>query len=189
MSNAWRKGATMLLTEYQGGEAQDKTQIETLLARANESHLASQRAAGEAVGFATEAGKALQEIKDLVGHGNWRGWLSDNRERLKFSARTATDYIRLAKMSEANRQRAADLSIRATLKMLGAPEDSNPPNPTTPSPTLSEPYLVTMADAILRDVRADVLASHLRTLEQVNAVSADELDAAVEAWKRAEARR
>jgi hypothetical protein len=182
----------MRVAELQEGEAQDLARIETLLSHANESHLDSQRAAGEAVRFATEAGKALQEIKDLVGHGNWRGWLSDNRERLKFSARTATDYIRLAKMSEANRQRAADLSIRATLKMLGAPEDdpedSNPPNLTTPSPTLSEPYLITFMHAILRDARADVITSYLRTLEQANPVSADELDAAVRAWKRAGAR-
>ena len=66
--------------------------------------------------------------------------------------------------------------------------DPNPQNRTR-GPTLSEAYLVTMAHAILRDAGADVLASYLRTLEEVNAVSADELDAAVDVWKRKQARR
>lgn len=80
-----------------------------LAAVANAAH-------SDTIRSAVTAGQALIEAKKLVGHGGWSGWVD---EHCRFSDRTASAYMRLA------RQRAADLgfeSIRQVLRALATPK-------------------------------------------------------------------
>jgi Protein of unknown function (DUF3102) len=69
----------------------------TLADKANACHLAACRAANDSVRFATEAGKALLEAKQIVGHGRWLQWVKKN---LTFTDRTARYYMQLANLPE-----------------------------------------------------------------------------------------
>jgi ParB family chromosome partitioning protein len=80
--------------------------LEELAATANRAH-------DDAVHCALDAGRALLEAKKLVGHGQWRQWLSDH---CKFSERTAQVYMQAAR----NPQHAAD-SLRQLLGALKKP--------------------------------------------------------------------
>jgi Protein of unknown function (DUF3102) len=82
-------------------------------------HLAAHQAARTALEHALECGRLLIEAKAQVGHGRWLAWVE---EHLSFGPRQATNYLRLArevpKLSEGNRQRVSDLSMRDALNQL-----------------------------------------------------------------------
>jgi|SRR5262249_35876379 len=64
-------------------------------------------------------GEALNKAKKLVGHGNWQAWVD---AECGLSSRSTRAYMRLANhraLLERNWQRAADLSIRAALRLIG----------------------------------------------------------------------
>ena len=64
-------------------------------------------------------GDALIEAKKLAGHGYWLRWLETE---CGLSLRTAQSYMRLAnhrELLEANAQRAAHLTIRGALRLIG----------------------------------------------------------------------
>ena len=73
---------------------------------------------------AIAAGHKLIEAKSLLTHGAWLPWL---RQRVSMSERTAQDYMRLAR--DPNPQRAAHLSIRASLKRMRVEKPPRTRNP------------------------------------------------------------
>jgi hypothetical protein len=97
-----------------------------LAAQINEHHRAAERAVNEALRHALEAGRLLIEAKGLVAHGGWLPWL---RENFEGSGRTARIYMMVARRwpeLQANRQRAADLSLRGAVKLLTGPKADTP---------------------------------------------------------------
>ena len=95
--------------------------LDAIADRANDAHRHARAAAAQAVEYATEAGRALQEAKLSIGHGGWLDWLNRNVE---FSDRTARLYMRMAEtvptLSEPNRQRVADMSLREAAKAISS---------------------------------------------------------------------
>ena len=155
-------------------------EVEALIVKAHDSHLAASRAAEAAkdhLRFAIETGESLKKLKDLIGHGRWLRWFAENEPRLGFSTRTATDYMKMAELSDKDRQRAADLtSIRSVLKAFKKGRTHERP----PSPTLSEPYSV-LVDAVIRCRGADALLAYIRGLDEANEVSRAKFEEAVRA--------
>lgn len=84
----------------------------------------------DAVGHAIKAGQLLIEAKSLVRHGDWLPWLEHH---FPGSARTASNYMRLAR----NSADVADLpTVRDAIAALASPR----PAERTPAPDLpSEP--------------------------------------------------
>jgi hypothetical protein len=96
-----------------------KTLVEIIRA----SHQAVRNAAHNILREAITAGEALLKLKESVGHGEWGHYL---RRHCELSERTAQVYMRLAEHRaklEANPQRAADLSLRGALKLIGKEPD------------------------------------------------------------------
>jgi hypothetical protein len=91
-------------------------------------------AASAALAHAIAMGDALNTAKKLIGHGHWQDdwedWVS--KECGGLSVRSARNYMRLANhrtVLEAKRQRAADLSIRAALRLIGPAKTARPRKP------------------------------------------------------------
>jgi Protein of unknown function (DUF3102) len=90
------------------------------------AHRAVRDAGNTALQNAFAAGEALHKLAPLVKHGEWRRYL---QKHCGLNERTARVYLQLfqhratieAKI-EANRQRAADLSLRGALKLIGKPK-------------------------------------------------------------------
>jgi hypothetical protein len=87
---------------------------------ANEHNLAI-RAASEAVVHAINAGKMLLEVKASLEHGEFGAWIAAN---CPFSARTASDYMRVSKTAELCHFDQPPRSIASALRMLT--DDSHP---------------------------------------------------------------
>lgn len=107
--------------------------LKKLAARINDEHAACEKALEQSVLHALSAGRALLEAKASAGHGNWLPWLKEN---VAFTERTAQTYMRLAigwPTIEANTKRAAYLSIREALSLLGPEEDEPADNTPTPA--------------------------------------------------------
>lgn len=96
------------------GEAVD-VDLASLAVAANENHAATELASREAVRYAIAAGQVLLRAKQRVGHGNWLGWV---KTHLAFAPRTASLYMRLAAIPEADRQRVADMSLRMAARAV-----------------------------------------------------------------------
>jgi hypothetical protein len=93
----------------------------------NTEHKAVVEATQAKLQHAITAGATLKACKDSMAHGNWTNWLKDNCPEI--SERTASVYMTLAKNSdkvekaaEENGSGAADLSMRAMLKLLKKPK-------------------------------------------------------------------
>jgi hypothetical protein len=82
------------------------------------------RAEASKLAIALDVGDDLAKAKILAGHGNWLAWL----ESTDLSARTAEVYIKLAAHREqiANSQHAANLTIRAALRLIGGARTARP---------------------------------------------------------------
>jgi len=98
--------------------------LAVLAAEIRKAHADVQDAARTAAQHAIEAGHALIEAKDLVGHGQWLPWL---REHCALAERTAQLYIRIAR-SGLESATVADLGLQAAAKAfaLEYPQDWNP---------------------------------------------------------------
>jgi hypothetical protein len=93
-------------------------ELETLVEKANTAHLRAQETATFALKYAKEAGDALREAKEQVGHGAWLDWLEGN---FKGTARTAQMYMRVSARwneLEPNAASVSHLSLRAALAEL-----------------------------------------------------------------------
>lgn len=92
----------------------------------NDLHSKATHAARDAVRYALQAGLMLVAEKEKLTHGEWLPWIE---RYCDFSARTARDYMALARRKEeveANWQHAADLSIRAMLASVRRPQLVHP---------------------------------------------------------------
>jgi len=65
---------------------------------------------------ARKAGQLLIDAKRQLKHGQWARWVSEHLRDV--SVRTLQNYMQLAKLTEADAQRVADLSYRAALSVL-----------------------------------------------------------------------
>ena len=93
--------------------------LTTLAATVRASLTAIGSATADLLAHAFEIGDALNAAKKLAGHGHWRRWLE---AECGLSERTAQAYMRLAnhrQSLESNPQRAADLSLRGALRLIG----------------------------------------------------------------------
>jgi Protein of unknown function (DUF3102) len=107
------------------GTLPNSAQLTDLAAQIKAEFAKHLRKSRESVAHAIRAGELLIQAKRAVGHGEWEDWL---RRNVGFSDRTARLYMqladRVAKMSPAKRQRAADLSQRRVLEQIGRNERS-----------------------------------------------------------------
>jgi len=102
----------------QNGEGVKYINPKALPAEIASAHEAAQKAHKSAVAHAVHAGELLLSAKARVPHGEWLAWINDN---CKFTARTATGYMRLALLPHPKQQRVADLSLRQALDVLAEP--------------------------------------------------------------------
>jgi hypothetical protein len=99
----------------------------TALARKiNAAHQAAETTLQAGLEHARTAGLLLIEAKEKCDHGQWLPWLKAN---VRFSDRTAQNYIRIAKrwdeLVAANPQALADLTYEDSVKLLALPEDDD----------------------------------------------------------------
>ena len=98
-------------------------QLPILAEQINRAHQEVQSALRQGVSHALDAGRVLLEAKQLVGHGGWGRWVSEN---CAFSERTSRVYMQLARdyptLDESNRQRVAVLPLREAMKLLAEPD-------------------------------------------------------------------
>ncbi len=96
--------------------------LDGLAKRIDAAHAAVQTAFQAVAQRAIEAGQLLIQAKSRVPHGEWEAWIAQNTA---VSLRTARAYMQIARhwmeADEANRQRVADLSLRAMLTELAGP--------------------------------------------------------------------
>ncbi len=112
----------------------DVGRLKTLAEKANREHSQAERAAGQAVKHAVEAGGLLLKAKEEVGHGNFIRWIEESFEG---SERVARKYMRLATAVEQNRiDPAAHSSLTGIERFLR--EQDVDPTPNTPSHGLTD---------------------------------------------------
>jgi hypothetical protein len=95
--------------------------LRDLAERINVEHQQAEAALNHGVEHALAAGRMLVEAKAQIPHGEWLPWLAQNFEG---SQRTARTYMLVANRwpaLEANRQRAANLSIRQAAALTTRP--------------------------------------------------------------------
>lgn len=84
----------------------------------------------EALDWAWKSGKALNQIKPLIGHSNWTPWLSSNwvSKKLQRSVRSAQSYMKID-ADNPNALRVADLNFDTIRKYrIGfVPDKIKPP--------------------------------------------------------------
>jgi hypothetical protein len=126
-----------------------KTEIDlkSLAETVRRHHLQVVNAAASILDNAMAAGDALIAIEDShkVRHGEWTSWIGRNCE---LSPRTARVYVQLARhRSElgANRQRAADLSLRGALRLIAHKKDGVGESPKPEKAAKSAAVLSTLA--------------------------------------------
>lgn len=106
------------------GAAVDSTSIAAMDAQSVCAERTIENITSEILQLKTDAGNAiigigqrLIEAKELLSHGEWLPWLSD---QVEFSERTAQDFMRLAR-EWSNPQTLADLGKAKALKLLLLP--------------------------------------------------------------------
>jgi hypothetical protein len=79
----------------------------------------------ESLARAVKVGELLTEAKQLVKHGEWGKWITDN---CQFSERTAQNYMRIHERFPelAKAQPVADLTYREAVGLLAEPKPDNP---------------------------------------------------------------
>ena len=102
--------------------------LDNLAKQIDAAHAAAQAALLTGVQKAIEAGQLLIQAKEEVPFGQWETWVKENTA---VSPRTASAYLRIArhwtKADDTNRQRVADLTLRALLDELAGPSFQLPP--------------------------------------------------------------
>jgi hypothetical protein len=127
-----------------------------------EAHAAVQSNAKTMMEHAIVAGELLSKAKKKVGHGEWAEWVQEN---CKFSARTASDYMRMAEHKKEIGRASAD-SICGALKTLAkpkqttekesAPKTAGPPESDSGVDEQKELTLEERADAIVLEIMAEL---------------------------------
>lgn len=100
-----------LIAQTMAPPAEDRT-IEVITGEI----LDAKRAGGEAI---LTIGRCLIEAKDMLSHGEWLPWLT---EQVEFSPRTAQNFMRLAR-EWSNTQTLADLGASKALALLALPPE------------------------------------------------------------------
>jgi hypothetical protein len=118
----------------------------------NTEHKAVVEATQAKLQHAITAGETLKACKDSMAHGAWANWLKANCPEI--SERTASVYMRLAKNSDKveqaageNSSGAADLSIRAMLKLLAKQKTEEQKAKAKPKPKTTTKAAVEPPDA------------------------------------------
>lgn len=92
----------------------------------------------KALEYALEIGGLLNEAKPQIKHGEWQDWLTAHCD---LAPRTASAYMRLAKaypaLSQAERQRVADLPVREAVKAISTDPAAPPADKTAPARRLN----------------------------------------------------
>ena len=87
----------------------------------------AERHASKAVEAAVKAGGLLREAKEIVPHGEWEKWITDNTT---LAPRTAQAYMRLAKqvteLPQEEAQRVAELPLREAMRAISTPAEAPP---------------------------------------------------------------
>src|SRR5215831_1471661 len=95
-------------------EVMGSNRLPILAGEIRKAHAGVQDAAKTAAQRAIDAGHALIEAKELVGHGEWLPWL---RENCALADRTARLYMQIAR-SGVNSATVADLGLQAAAKVI-----------------------------------------------------------------------
>jgi hypothetical protein len=130
--------------------------------RINALHDKSYEAAHLAIKSMVECGKLLSEAKRKVDHGDWLPWVEAN---LKFGARQAQKYMRLADHAceiEANANSNSPLNIDNALKLLAKPKEIAEPAPSRPQTSITS---IEPAHLIVADKRPFVVPQNMTRLE------------------------
>jgi hypothetical protein len=96
------------------------TSLDALASQANENHQLAEATAGSALEYARRSGAALVEVKALVKHGEWLGWLEAN---FNASRITAAKYMKLANVNHDLHLDAS--SIREALRMIAGEDEED----------------------------------------------------------------
>ena len=124
--------------------------------------LSLKQTAGDAI---LGIGQRLIEAKELLSHGEWLPWLN---ERVEFSERTATRFMRLAR-EWTNQTTLSDLGASKALMLLALPEMER-------DQFISEPHLINGQEKVVIDMSVRELEKAIRerkdalkALEEANA--------------------
>jgi hypothetical protein len=100
--------------------------LRILAAEINAAHKAGEETTRHGLEHFRAAGEALLKAKAQVGHGGWTAWLG---QHIRFSQRTATDYMRLAREWP---KLAAAANLRDALRLLTEEGDEPDDEPEPP---------------------------------------------------------
>jgi DUF3102 family protein len=109
-----------LIAQQDQALTKPQADLHDLATTVRDAHLAFGQAAEGALAHALRAGETLIAAKNQLGHRRWLPWLKGH---CGLPERTAQDYMRLAhgrSELERNPQHAADLSLRAALKLINS---------------------------------------------------------------------
>jgi len=134
--NSVAKKRTKEGKQFLKGEAKSR-RLQELEAEAVSNALNANSHYRRALGFALEAGKALNEARRILGGGKyWGQWRKKHFcERTGLSERTARDYARIARewdtppMKAARARGLTQASLEAVLKILRGDSDTKRPKP------------------------------------------------------------
>lgn len=100
--------------------------LNDIAAAVNTEHVLFENAMRESLAHAVKAGELLTEAKQLVSHGEWLKWITDN---CQFGERSAQNYMRIySRFPElAKAQHVADLTYREAVGLLTEPKPESKP--------------------------------------------------------------
>jgi hypothetical protein len=98
------------------------------------AHAAASGAIRDAVAHAVQAGELLIQAKAAMRHGTFGAFCSS----LPFTESTARGYMRLARLDPANRQRVAEMPLRAALLAIAGPDPQKPSPPIIGVPSIPQ---------------------------------------------------
>jgi hypothetical protein len=157
--------------------------LDQLATQIEAKHRAAQEAARSAVEHACRAGELLIEAKAAVTHGKWGRWIEAN---VTIAPRTVRAYMQLAKrlpeLSDADRQRVADLPVRYAVKEVRALQPIAPAAPARPLPPAER---VAREWERGRERAAQAVKTAVQLLEQVRRLPIPEKVDDFKAWASA----
>lgn len=136
--------------------------LDRLAGAIRDHHIAVGRAAADVLSHALDAGDGLIEAQKKVNHGDWTNWL----KRRGLNDRTAQVYAQLARGREklAKAQHAADLSLRAALRLLNQSTAKPTPKPRSKTPLSLAAWLTATSEERCRFIESVGLVSLISAL-------------------------
>ena len=161
-------------------------QLTQLVREIREYHAKVISSAQVTIEHAHSVGKKLKEAKDLVGHGEWKTWVTDN---CSFSIRTAQNYMRITSKwgkLEAKAPRTALLSIGRALDELAEPAVETKDNPDDGQTELKQEVagLPAKKRAVPRKTKGDKASSVSEAIAGSEAESGDGSEEPVDVYRR-----